>query len=468
MTQIWAVARQMVAEGIRMKIALVFLGLMGMVVLGLPFSISGDSSVTGAVQSFMSYGLSATGVLLGMLTIFMSRSLSDELVNRHVYLVLTKPIPRWQFLMGKWIGMMALNAAFLAFSGLAIWGMVHYIKRTHPPIDEHFDMRELDDQVLVARHPTKVTVPDFGKLAEQEFERNREQGVYVNVPDFKPGQEMARLRNKYEARWRLVPPYDSRTFEFKKILCDRSPDKYIQLRYKTEVIRYPTDEIFRSVWRFGNPYKGTPLYESPTRHVVGRYHTIPIRADAVAPDHTLTVQFYNYNPFEGETQAYNIIEFRAPDGPEVLFVVGSFEWNLIRTLILMLCKLTFLAAVALLMTTVFSFPVACLASFTIYVLSGSRSFITEAFDYISDDRAGMFSSLNEFVIQSIAYVYNMIHWVLPSFSRYDAVETFVNGRNVSLVWVLQALSELVLLKTTIIIGLAILLFHRREVAETSI
>jgi len=73
---IWAVARQMIAEGIRMKIALVFLVLLGLVVLGLPFSIRGDSSLTGAVQSFMSYGLNATGVLLGMLTIFMSRSLS--------------------------------------------------------------------------------------------------------------------------------------------------------------------------------------------------------------------------------------------------------------------------------------------------------------------------------------------------------------------------------------------------------
>ena len=56
MSRIWAVARQMIAEGIRMKIALVFLVLIGAVVLGLPFSVSGDSSLTGAVQSFMSYG----------------------------------------------------------------------------------------------------------------------------------------------------------------------------------------------------------------------------------------------------------------------------------------------------------------------------------------------------------------------------------------------------------------------------
>ena len=127
MTRMWAVARQMIAEGIRMKLALVFLFLIGMVVLGLPLSIQGDSSVTGAVQSFMQYGLGATGFLLSLLTIFLSRSMADELVGRQIFLVMTKPIPRWQYIAGKWLGMTTLNACFLLCSGLTIYGMVHYI-----------------------------------------------------------------------------------------------------------------------------------------------------------------------------------------------------------------------------------------------------------------------------------------------------------------------------------------------------
>ena len=68
-----------------MKIAMVFLLLLGAVVIGLPFSIVGDASLTGAVQSFMSYGFTATGFLLSLLTILMARSLSDELVNRQIF-----------------------------------------------------------------------------------------------------------------------------------------------------------------------------------------------------------------------------------------------------------------------------------------------------------------------------------------------------------------------------------------------
>jgi len=466
-SRIWAVARQMVSEGVRMKIALVFLVLIGAVVLGLPFSIAGDSSLTGAVQSFLSYGLNATGLLLGLLTIFMSRSLSDELVHRQIFLVMTKPIPRWQYVAGKWLGITVLNAVFLACSGLTMYGMVHYIKRTHPPIDDRFDEAELVNEVLVARHALPFKLPDFRQDAELEFDRNVEQGMYTEIPDFKPEVEKARLAKKHEARWRVVGPGDRRVFEFENVLCDRAHENTIQIRYKTEVSEYPPDEIFRALWRFGDPYKGTPVYDAPVRHVVGRFHTIRVPADVVAEDRTLLVQFFNQNPFAGEREYGNVMEFRTADGVEVLFVVGSFEWNLFRLLTLMMCKLVFLAAVAVLMVTVFSFPVACLTSFTVYVVAGAGSFFGESLDLASDDFAGMFSSVKEFLVQSTMHLYNMLHWVIPDFARYDAVETFVNGRNVGLVWVLQAIAELVLLKSLVIIGFAVLLFHRREVAEVS-
>ena len=467
MSRIWAVARQMIAEGIRMKIALVFLVLIGAVVLGLPFSVAGDSSLTGAVQSFMSYGLSATGFLLGLLTIFMSRSLSDELVHRQIFLVMTKPIPRWQYVVGKWLGITVLNAVFLSCAGLTIYGMVHYITRTHPPIDDRFDETVLNNEVLVARHALPTKLPDFMQDAELEYDRNVEEGMYTDVPGFKPDAEKIRLAQKHESRWRVVGPRDRRIFEFENVLCDRAFKNTIQIRYKTEVSQYPPDEIFRALWRFGDPYKGTPVYDAPVRHVVGRFHTIRVPADAVAEDHTLLAHFYNQNPFQGERQFNNVMEFRASDGVEVLFIVGSFEGNLVRLLILMMCKLIFLAAVSVLMVTVFSFPVACLTAFTVYILAAAGSFLKDSLDFASNDYASMFSSVKEFLVQSIMHIYNLLQWIIPDFGRYDAVETFVNGRNVSLVWVLQATTEMVLVKSLIILGLAVLFFHRREVAEVS-
>jgi len=468
MSKTWAVARQMIAEGIRMKIALVFLVLLGMVVLGLPFSIAGDASLTGAVQSFLSYGLTTAAVLLGVLTIFMSRSLSDELVDRQIFLIVTKPVPRWQFVLGKWLGMTLLNAAFLSFAGVSIYGMAYYIKHTHPPIDDRYDARELVREVLVARHALQAKLPDFEKPADAEFQRNLEEGLYANVPDFDPAAERARLAKKSEARWRVVGPLERRVFEFENVLCDRSAKNEVQIRYKTEVSRYPPDEVFRARWRFGDPRKETAGYDFPIRHVVGRHHTISVPADAVAKDHTLTAQFFNHNPFVEEGEFGSIIEFRKADGVEVLFVVGTFGGNLFRLLVIMLCKLMFLAAIALLAATVFSFPVACLTSFTVYVLAGARSFLEEALDFASGDGATIFTSAKEFLAQSLALIFDVVGWLIPDFARFDAVETLVNGRNVSLVWVLQAISELVLIKTLVALALAMILFHRREVAEVSL
>ena len=103
-----------------------------------------------------------------------------------------------------------------------------------------------------------------------------------------------------------------------------------------------------------------------------------------------------------------------------------------------------------------------------YVLAGTRKFITDAFDSVSEDKVDMFSSVKEFFVQLISQLYNMAYWLIPDFAHYDAVEQVLNGRNVSLVWVLQAVAELATFKTVLVLGLAVLLFYRREVAEVSV
>jgi len=465
---VWAVARQMIAECIRMKIALVFVVLLVLIVLGLPFSIEGDSSMAGAVQAFLSYSLTAISVLLGILTIFLSRSLSDELVNRQILLLVSKPVARWQYILGKWVGMSLFNVSFVLFSGVAVWGMVQYLAATRAPLDPLYDEKELHNEVLVARHVSKFNVPDYTQEAEREYQLRLEQGVYNDVLDFDEKREKKRLLGLFDARWRVVPPLDARVFEFENVLCDRSPQSQVQVRYKTEVTNYPPDEIFRALWIFGNPDKGTKQYAYPVRHVVGRYHTMAFPADAVAADYTLTVRFENRNVFPNEPQFRNLIEFQTAEGVEVLFVVGSFEGNLARLLVLVLCKLMLLSAVSLLATTVFSFPVAALVSFSFYALAGCSAFIWDSLKFASDDFATWFSSAKEFVLHLIAWLYKTLGYVIPNFAQYDAVETLVNGRNVSLTWVMLGIANLVLLRTVVALGLAMLLFHRREVSEVSV
>ena len=80
----------------------------------------------------------------------------------------------------------------------------------------------------------------------------------------------------------------------------------------------------------------------------------------------------------------------------------------------------------------------------------------------------MFTSVKEFFLHIMIYVMTIAQWIIPDLAKYDGVETLVGGRNVGLVWVLNGVFWLGLVQTGIVLGMAMLLFHRREVAEVSV
>ena len=72
MRSIWAVAKNTIKQALRMKVAVVFVLLL-IVMLGvLGSSTTGDETLKGRLQTFVSYGLSLTSFLLCLLTIIIS------------------------------------------------------------------------------------------------------------------------------------------------------------------------------------------------------------------------------------------------------------------------------------------------------------------------------------------------------------------------------------------------------------
>jgi len=113
--RIRAIARTTLAEGLRAKVGS---GFTAIILVALPLfwlTAEGDGTIKGQVQMFLSYSLGFGGFVLALLTIFFScRSLSVEIAGRQIYALVSKPIPRWQIVAGKWIGVMSLNALLLA------------------------------------------------------------------------------------------------------------------------------------------------------------------------------------------------------------------------------------------------------------------------------------------------------------------------------------------------------------------
>ncbi len=459
MRRIGAIARHTIAESLRMKIALVFIALILILVVGLPLTLRREDSVSSAVQAFLSFSIGGVEFFLSVLTIFLARTLSQEIVGGQIMTLMAKPIPRWQFVVGKWVGIITLTGVMLAGSGVAIYGTAKWMA-TRTPADEYDELR-LRDEVLTARHAVSMIEIDFSEQAGAQFNEKLETGAYdAVVQKIDPKTEKARLKTEMAQRYRTLFPLEARVFEFENIRCDRTADRTIQIRYKAEVWAYAMDEILRAEWYVGDPDLGTPVYQFQRRDVINRYHSLFVPADAVTPYRTLRAELHNRNPFEGEPQYGNTISFTSPSDIEVLFTVGTFGGNLARQMTMIMCKLMLLAAFALAMVCVFSFPVACLVTFAFLALATMSGFLTDSLIHFEDE--GVYWAFK----MAASLLYKVAFFIIPNFSQYDGTSLLVNGRNVTLMWVLTAVGKLGL--GTLGTGLAAcFLFQRREVAETS-
>jgi hypothetical protein len=461
MRNVWTVARQTVSEAIRMKIAVFFVLLLGVLVLGLPFVSSGDGTISGAVQSFLVYSITSVTFLLSCLSIFLCKSISDDLTGKQIMILMTKPIARWEYILGKWFGIVLLNTTLLAVSAGVTYGMSMYIA-SRPPRDE-LDKQRLESEVLVARHGSRYMIPDFSAAAARQYEEELETGRFASILDHDPDLEKKRNRSEIERNWRSVQPGEAREFIFEDVRCERTADQMIHFVYEARIYNYPPDEILRCMWIIGDRSKGTKEYRERRRDVRDRRQTVTAPADAVAPDNTVRAVFVNANFFEGEPQFPTTVVFEGPDAIETLFSVSSFMGNFVRAILLVWCRLVFLSAVGVLASAVFSFPVACLVALTVYAVATMSGFVMESLDFMTDEGVvvDVFRTVARIAVSAVKFV-------LPNFSEVDGVENLVAGRNVTLKWVLIGLGKLVAVQTGILLLAACLLFQRREVSEVSV
>ena len=127
MRSIWAVATNTIKQAIRMKVAAVFLILLLVLLPVMGFSATGDGTLKGRLQTFVSYGLSLTGILLSLLTIIISiYTVASDIEQRQIYTVITKPIRRFEFLLGKLLGVILLDMILLSLFAAIIYTITVY------------------------------------------------------------------------------------------------------------------------------------------------------------------------------------------------------------------------------------------------------------------------------------------------------------------------------------------------------
>ncbi len=129
--QIWAIASVTFHELLREKIlwsAFVF----AILCVGLAFAASQLSFADNA-RIALDFGLTAVAIIGGMISIIMGAALiAKEVQNRTLYLVLTKAIWRWQFVLGRFSGLLAI---LILNSVLMVMVLIVVVKITGGSVD---------------------------------------------------------------------------------------------------------------------------------------------------------------------------------------------------------------------------------------------------------------------------------------------------------------------------------------------
>jgi ABC-type transport system involved in multi-copper enzyme maturation permease subunit len=201
---ILAVARNVLAEAVRMKISLVFIVMVLLLLSLVPQLQAENQQLRYRIQQWMQYGTGLPYIMLALLTVFLSAAtVTFEQRDRIIWQTMTKPIRASSYLFGKWLGVMGLNLVMIVVVGAGTFLFTEYLRR-QPASDEiaymvradgvatrgrpdlmTVDRWLLETQVLVARKGVTAVpyalsperIEEFEKaideLAEQRIERIR-------------------------------------------------------------------------------------------------------------------------------------------------------------------------------------------------------------------------------------------------------------------------------------------------------
>src|SRR2546423_4723816 len=156
----------------RFRLFLVITALLLGAVVGLPLLLKDDQTARGFTQLLLTYNLTIITALLGLSTLWLAcGTLARDIEECQMQMVAVKPIARWQIWLGKWLGIMLLNAALLAISGGSVYLLLLWRATKLPPPEQAI----LRNEILLARGSARE------KSVEKDNDNQTDQGVQGRV-----------------------------------------------------------------------------------------------------------------------------------------------------------------------------------------------------------------------------------------------------------------------------------------------
>jgi len=451
MRSIWAIATNTIKQALRMKIAAVFVILLIILLPVMGAAMTGDGTMKGRLQTFVSYGLSLTSFLLCLLTIIVSiYSLTSDIKQRQIYTVITKPIRRFQLLFGKLLGVILLDVALLVLFSAIIYAVTIYIPKYFRATEA--ELVQLDNEFYTAREGLIPAEVDVTQEVLEAYEKLKKSG---RLPEGVPREKViARLTEDQKSWKRAAVPGQQLIWEFQNVK-PLDPNQSLFIRFKYDVSVNPPDLNVYAIWTIGD-YRQikygtkieTPIRDFDRKDVIRTFHEIEVPADVVAEDGYLAVGFRNL-PLNN-----TVVIFPPEDGLEVLYEADTFTGNFIRAVLLILFRLIFLACLGILASTFLSFPVAILLCLVVFFTATVSGFCLESFDFLGENLSWVYS-----------YTIRPVILLLPQFDKFNPAKFLVPARLLRWSLLAKVAGLMVCIKALLLLLLALLIFSFREIAK---
>ena len=366
MKRILAIAGLTWKSAFRYRLFWILAGLLVAAVVGLPLLLKDDGTAKGLTQILLTYTLTAVASLLGMATLWLScGSLAKDIEECQLQMVTVKPIARWQVWLGKWLGILGLNALLLALSGAAIFFLLQW-RASRLPADQQQIVR---NEIFVSRASIKDRPPDLRPRIEELL---KERIAAVHPTEAEAEEMRKQITAEAEAANTGVPPGYRRWWVVDlHTLPERTRNEPFQIRVKFHSANPNAETTYDTYWFVGPP-DSTRVAEIHQVLPPDSFQEFEVPAHLLDDKGRLFIDFLNNND--------TALMFPMDEGFELLYYESTFGINFIRGMTIILFWLALLAAVGLAAASQLTFPVAAFASMAILLMglsSGTLQTVVE-------------------------------------------------------------------------------------------
>jgi len=475
-----AIARNVVQEAVRIKVSLVFIVLLLLVLAALPGLSDPETPLRYRVQTFLQYGSGGTFWIIAILVLFLAiASVAFEQRDKVIWQTMTKPVAAWQYVLGKWLGVVGVAAVLLLVSSTGVFLFTEYLrdqkaygesapyqnKDTESVLPSE-DRMVLETQVLTARTSVGPELPDLD--LEAVYKEIDERAAKLKAADLNyeyTDAEKTRLAKEFsdEIRSKFFAIGGGRTqrYIFTGLSPAKDRDSSVTLRYKVDIGANDPKQLHRLT--IVTPNAQPEVKEIP----LGQTMQMTISPSAIDSKGILIVSiingdFYRAQSGDPEWAGADTMTF-PPDGLDIFYSVGSYHANFLRVMLVLWIKLAFLAMIAILAATFLSFAVASLVAFGTFMIAESAGFLYDALDYYASTGTQGEIILHRVLIRAIAVP---ISRMFSFYAQLKPTANLVDGLVVP--WDKVLLTAGVLGTVTLVLYIAaVLIFRRRELATYS-